>query len=190
MQALRPARTSARIACVVLCLLLAAAAPAAHAEINAAASDGFLIVHSARIDAAPTRIYALLPAIGRWWSSSHTYSGDAANLTLDPEAGGCFCERWKDGSIAHGRVILALRDQLLRIDTALGPLQSKAVTGVLSFQLVPEGKATVLTLAYRVNGASASALDKDAPAVDRVLGEQFARFVRLVETGKPDPPAP
>jgi len=176
---------------IALCLLLAAAAPAAaHAEINAAASDGFLIVHSARIDAAPARIYALLPAIGRWWGSSHTYSGDAANLTLDPEAGGCFCERWKDGSIAHGRVILALRDQLLRIDTALGPLQSKAVTGVLSFQLVPDGKATVLTLAYRANGASASALDKDASAVDRVLGEQFARFVRLVETGKPDPPAP
>jgi hypothetical protein len=48
----------------------------------------------------------------------------------------------------------------------------------------------VLTLAYRANGASASALDKDAPAVDRVRGEQFARFVRLVETGKPDQPAP
>jgi len=175
---------------ILLCVLLASAASVTRAEIKAAASDSFLIVHSARIDAGPARVYALLPAIGRWWSSSHTYSGDAANLTLDAEAGGCFCERWKDGAVAHGRVILALRDQLLRIDTALGPLQSKAVTGVLSFQLVPEGKATVLTLAYRVNGASASALDKDAPAVDRVLGEQFARFVRLVETGKPDPPAP
>ncbi|HEX9278384.1 MAG TPA: ATPase [Casimicrobiaceae bacterium] len=174
----------------LLCVLLASAAWVTRAEIKATASDGFFIVHSARIDAGPTRIYALLPAIGRWWSSSHTYSGDAANLMLDAEAGGCFCERWKDGAVAHGRVILALRDQLLRIDTALGPLQSKAVTGVLSFQLVPDGKATVLTLAYRVNGASASALDKDAPAVDRVLGEQFARFVRLVETGKPDAPAP
>src|SRR5437660_4057152 len=175
----------------LLCLLLASAAPlATHAEIKAAANDGFLIVHSGRIDGGPAQIYALLPSIGRWWSSSHTYSGNAANLTLDPEAGGCFCERWKDGAVAHGRVILALRDQLLRIDTALGPLQSKAVTGVLSFQLVPDGSATVLTLTYRVNGASGSALDKDASAVDRVLGEQFARFVRLVETGKPDPPAP
>jgi uncharacterized protein YndB with AHSA1/START domain len=174
----------------LLCLLLAAAAPAAHAEVKAAATDSLLIVHSARIDAAPARIYALLPAIGRWWSSSHTYSGDAANLTLDPEAGGCFCERWKDGTVVHGRVILAMRDQMLRIDTALGPLQSKAVTGALTFQLVPDGNATVLTLTYRVNGASGSALDKDAPAVDRVLGEQFARFTRLVETGKPGAPAP
>ena len=174
----------------LLCLLLAATAPVAHAEIKAAASDGFLIVHSARIDAAPARIYALLPAIGRWWNSSHTYSGDAANLTLDPQAGGCFCERWNDGAVAHGRVILAMRDKLLRIETALGPLQSKAVTGVLTFQLAPDGNATVLTLAYRVNGSSASALDKDAPAVELVLGEQFARFTRLVETGKPDAPAP
>jgi uncharacterized protein YndB with AHSA1/START domain len=174
----------------VLCLLLATAAPAVRADVKAAASDGFLIVHSQRIDAGPARVYALLPAIGRWWSSSHTYSGDAANLTLDPQAGGCFCERWKDGAVAHGRVILAMRDQLLRIDTALGPLQSKAVAGVLSFQLVPDGNATVLTLTYRVNGASGSALDKDAPAVDRVLGEQFARLTRLVETGKPDAPAP
>ena len=172
----------------LLALLLAAVAPTVHADIKAAASDGFLLVHSARIDAGPARIYALLPAIGRWWSSSHTYSGDAANLTLDPQAGGCFCERWKDGAVAHGRVILAMRDQLLRIDTALGPLQSKAVTGVLTFQLVPDGNATVLTLAYRVNGASGSALDKDAPAVDRVLSEQFVRLTRLVETGKPDAP--
>jgi uncharacterized protein YndB with AHSA1/START domain len=176
---------------ILVCLLLASsAASVTRGEIKAAASNSFLIVHSARIDAGPARVYALLPAIGRWWSSSHTYSGDAANLTLDAEAGGCFCERWKDGAVAHGRVTLALRDQLLRIDTALGPLQSKAVTGVLSFQLAPDGKATVLTLAYSVNGASASALDKDAPAVDRVLGEQFARFVRLVETGKPDASAP
>jgi hypothetical protein len=69
-------------------------------------------------------------------------------------------------------------------------LQSKAVTGVLTFQLARDGNTTVLTLTYRVNGASASALDKDAPAVDRVLGEQFARLTRLVETGKPDAPAP
>ncbi|MDQ2962621.1 MAG: SRPBCC family protein [Pseudomonadota bacterium] len=174
----------------LFCLLFATAAPVVHADIKAAASDGFLIVHSARIDAGPAQTYALLPAIGRWWSSSHTYSGDAANLTLDPQAGGCFCERWKDGAVVHGRVILTMRDQMMRIETALGPLQSKAVTGVLTFQLVPDGNATVLTLAYRVNGASGSALDKDAPAVERVLGEQLARLVRLAETGKADASAP
>jgi len=77
-----------------------------------------------------------------------------------------------------------MRDRMLRVQTALGPLQGKAVTGVLTFQLKPEEKATVLTLSYRVSGAAASALDKDVQAVDKVLGEQFTRLVRFVETGK------
>src|SRR4029453_14613960 len=168
----------------VLFVLLLAAAPAA-AEIKSATNDGFVIVHSRRFDAAPAKAYASLPAVDRWWSSEHTYSGNAANLSLGTEAGSCFCERWKDGAVEHGRVILVIRDQLLRLQTALGPLQSRAVTGVLTFQLKPEesaGKnATVLTLTYVVNGAGASALDKIAPAVNDVLGEQFARLTGLME---------
>jgi len=81
-----------------------------------------------------------------------------------------------------------LRDQLLRLNTALGPLQGKAVTGVLSAQVKPDDKATLLTVAYRVNEAAASALDKDAPAVDRVFGEQVARLARFAATGKPTAP--
>ena len=45
-------------------------------------------------------------------------------------------------------------------------------------------------VAYR---ADAAELDRRGVAVagrERVLGEQFARFTRLVETGKPDAPAP
>ena len=160
----------------------------AHAEVKLVTSDGFFLVFTQRLEATPAQVYAALPQVDRWWSSDHTYSGDAANLSLKAEAGACFCERWKDGSVEHGTVILALRDQLLRINTALGPLQGKAVTGVLNFQVKPDNKATVLTVTFRVNGASASALDKDAPAVDKVLGEQVARLARFVETGKPAAP--
>lgn len=119
-------------------------------------------------------------------------SGSAANLSLKAEAGSCFCERWNDGTVEHGRVVMAIREQILRLQTALGPLQARAVTGVLTFQLKPEenvgGPATVLTLTYVVNGASTSALDKSAPGVNDVLGEQFARLVRFIETGKATPP--
>jgi len=157
----------------------------AYCEIQSAASDGFVIAFSQHMEAAPARIYAAFSSIDKWWSSNHTYSGDAANLSLNTEAGSCWCERWNGGSVDHGRVILAMRDKMLRVQTALGPLQGKAVTGVLTFQLKPAEKGTVLTLSYRVNGAAASALDKDAQAVNEVLGEQFARLVRFVETGKP-----
>jgi uncharacterized protein YndB with AHSA1/START domain len=156
----------------------------AHAEVKQATGDGFFLVFTQRIEALPTQVYAAFPQVDRWWSSAHTYSGDAANLSLRAEAGGRFCERWKDGSVEHGVVIMVLRDQLVRIQTALGPLQGKAVTGVLSFQVKPDDKATLLTVAYRVNGAAVNALDKDAPAVDQVLGEQITRLVRFVETGK------
>jgi hypothetical protein len=87
---------------------------------------------------------------------------------------------------------MAQRDELLRLQTALGPLQALAVTGVLTFQLKPDDNggaaATMLTLTYVVNGAGSSALDKIAPAVNDVLGEQFSRLVRFIETGKATAP--
>lgn len=175
-----------------LALVLIAAAGSARADIQAASSDGFVISYSQRIEAAPATVYAALAAVDRWWTGEHTWSGDAANLSLKAEAGSCFCERWRDGSVEHGRVVMAVRDQVLRLQTALGPLQGKALNGVLTFQLMPDAKdsaaATTLTMTYVVNGASASALDKIAPAVNEILGEQFGRLVRFIRTGKPTTP--
>jgi len=175
--------------CFARCGMLLAATLPVHAEVKSAAANGFVIVHSRRVEAPPAKVYAALPAVDRWWNAEHSYSGNAANLTLKAEAGGCFCERWPEGAVEHGRVVLAMRDQLLRLQAALGPLQARAVNGVLTFQLKPDepsgGKATLLTLTYTVNGASGSALDQSAPAVDRVLGEQFARLASYIETGKP-----
>ena len=181
-----------RLSGVCALLLLAVLPCALRAEVKSAAGDGFLIVHARRVEAVPAKVYAAMAAIDRWWNAEHSYSGNAANLSLKAEAGGCFCERWPDGEVEHGRVIMALRDRLLRLQTSLGPLQGRAVNGVLTFQLKPDdasgGKATLLTLTYTVNGASASALDQSAPAVDRVLGEQFTRLATYIETGKPVAP--
>jgi uncharacterized protein YndB with AHSA1/START domain len=156
-----------------------------HAEVRQATPDTMLIAIEARIAAPPSTVYDSIAHIERWWSSSHTYSGDAANMSLIAEPGGCFCERWKDGAVEHGRVVFAMRNQMLRVSAALGPLQAKAVNSMLTFQLKPAEGGTSLTVGYIVNGASASALDKSAPAVDGVLSEQVQRLKRLVETGKP-----
>jgi uncharacterized protein YndB with AHSA1/START domain len=162
----------------------------AHAEVKSAAGDGFVVVHTRRIEAAPAKVYAALPQIGRWWNAEHSYSGDSSNFSLKAEAGACFCERWKDGEVEHGRVLMVMRDEVFRLQTALGPLQGRAVNGVLTFQLKAEdgGKATLLTLTYTVNGASGSALDKSAPGVDHVLNDQVQRLGTYVETGKPVAP--
>jgi uncharacterized protein YndB with AHSA1/START domain len=172
-----------------MAVLAAGFSLALHGEVKTASADGFVVVQARHIDAEPAKVFAALVAIGGWWDGEHSYSGSATNMTLEPVAGGCFCERWKDGQVEHGRVIMVMRDRALRLQTALGPLQGRAVDGVLTFQLQADeasgGKATQLTLTYVVNGASGSGLDKNAPVVDGVLAEQMDRLASYIQTGTP-----
>ena len=180
--------TGRTIACTLLALGAGVAlAGPAQGEVKAAAPDGFQLAYAERIAAAPAAVYAAIGKIERWWSPEHTYSGDAANLSIAMQPGGCYCERWAGGVVEHGRVILLLRDQAVRLDAALGPLQGLAVSAVLTFALKPDEGGTAVAVGYRVNGSSASALDKLAGAVDGVVGTQVQRLKRLVETGKPGP---
>jgi uncharacterized protein YndB with AHSA1/START domain len=111
-----------------------------------------------------------------WWPSDHTWSGAAANLSLSAEAGGCFCERWAEGSAEHGRVVMSRPAQLLRLRAALGPLQEMGVAGVLTIALTAKGDGSEAVVTYRVSGDASHALDKLAPIVDQVLGMQFGNF--------------
>lgn len=161
----------------------------ANAEVGEAGADHFLVGFSAHVEAPPAKVYVALSEVARWWSAEHTWSGESANLSLKAEAGGCFCERWAGGSAEHGRVVMAVKNELLRLDAALGPLQEYAVNGVLTFTLKPTDEDTTeLDVDYRVNGSSASALDQLAPAVDAVLALQIDRLLRYVDTGKADAP--
>jgi uncharacterized protein YndB with AHSA1/START domain len=165
------------------------ASGSAQAEVTQAAADGFVIRMVAAVQARPDAIWAALVQPARWWSSEHTWSGKAANLRLDATAGGCWCERWAEGSAEHGRVIMAVPNTMLRLEAALGPLQERALNGVLTVRIGDaEGDSRRLELEYHVNGASASGLDAFAPDVDGVLALQFARLQRYIESGDPEPP--
>jgi len=175
---------------LVLALVIGAmaAAPVA-AEVKEAASDGFSLVYKRTLDVPLQKVYAAIPAVDRWWNGDHTFSGSAANLSLGPNAGDCFCERWKDktgrdNSVRHGVVLMAIHDQALRIEGALGPLQGMGVNAVLSIGTRSEGATTVLTMAYQVSGRAASGLDKLATDVDAVLNEQFTRLGNFAATGR------
>ncbi|MET0231308.1 MAG: hypothetical protein ABW186_10290 [Rhodanobacteraceae bacterium] len=170
-------------------LALLALAPLAHAEVKESSADGFFLGYEGAVAAPTAKAYADIVQIAKWWNSEHTYSGKSVNLTLKPDAGGCFCERWKDGSVEHGEVLMAMPGKVLRLRTALGPLQERALTGILTFWLRNDDSATTLTVEYRVNGATASGLDQLAPSVDEVLGEQVARLRRYIATGNPEAPA-
>ena len=165
---------------------------AAHAEVKQSAADGFLLAYSVPVAATPAKAWTELAQVQHWWSDEHTWSGKDANLSLQPTAGGCFCERWPQGSAEHGHVVMALPERLLRLDAVLGPLQEFALKGMLSIWIKAgeDGKSAVFDVEYRVNGAAASGLDQLAPQVDAVLGAQIGRLQRYVDTGHPDEPAP
>ncbi|HEX5124712.1 MAG TPA: hypothetical protein VFV97_15830 [Rhodanobacteraceae bacterium] len=174
---------------IAFALALTVFAPLAQAEVKESSGDAFFLVYEGAVAAPTAKAYADIVQIGKWWDSEHTYSGKSVNLTLKPDAGGCFCERWKDGSVEHGEVLMAMPGKMLRLRTALGPLQERALTGILTFFLKNEDSATTLTVEYRVNGASTSGLDQLAPNVDEVLGAQVDRLRRYIATGSPEPSA-
>jgi uncharacterized protein YndB with AHSA1/START domain len=166
-------------------LIGAASSRPAAAEVKRSAPDGMISVHQVVVAARPDLVYGALVQVGKWWAPAHTWSGSAASLSLVPRAGGCFCETWPGGSAEHGRVVMARPNQLLRVRAALGPLQELALAGTLTWELAGEGTSTRMTVTYRVSGDSLHGLDKLAPAVDAVIGEQTARLKKFVETGSP-----
>jgi len=164
-------------------VLLACALPA-QAEVLKAERAGFDIRFTRDIAAPPAAVWPKVVQVGRWWSDEHTFSGAARNLTIDAKAGGCFCERWGANSVEHARVIFASPPHTLRLQGSLGPLQDMAAVSIMTFTLSPQGAGTRLTLTYRVASAFSDMTDL-APAVDGVLGQQFARLARYAETGAP-----
>ncbi len=137
--------------------------------------------------AAPEDVWKAIVQLPRWWSSQHTYSGQASNLSLDAQAGGCWCERWGDGqSVQHGQVVLVQPGRVIRVFAGLGPLQELAVQGVLTIVTAAQEGKTVLRMTYRVSGDASAGLDKLAPVVDQVIGVQYRRLKALAETGKAD----
>jgi uncharacterized protein YndB with AHSA1/START domain len=161
--------------------VLAVAAPAA-AEVKSVTANGFEVASMATIAAPPDRVYAALGEVGRWWSPSHTFSKDAANLSLELRAGGCFCERLKDGgSVQHLQVVYAAPGAGLRLRGALGPLQAEGVDGALSWSLKPAGGGTSVAQSYVVGGYIRAGMEQWAPRVDRVLDEQLQRLKAYVE---------
>jgi uncharacterized protein YndB with AHSA1/START domain len=160
------------------------------AEVTDKAATGFTSVHHLTIKAPPSEVYgALTDRIGQWWDAAHSYSGAAANFSMDARAGGCFCERLPGGgSVEHMRVVFADPGRMLRLNGGLGPLQSIGVAGAMSFTLSETGQGTRLDYRYVVGGHYEDGLDTLAEPVDRVQLGQLQRLKRYVETGTPELP--
>lgn len=179
-----------RTAIAALLFAVVFAPLSAHGEVTSAGPGAFLIEAEAEVAASPEQTWRALGRLPRWWSSPHTYSGDASNLSLDVRAGGCWCERWPGGqSVEHGRVVLVMEHEgvrTLRMVAALGPLQSMGVNGVLTYTVEPHANGAKITMTYRVSGDPGLSLNQVAPLVDQVMMEQFARLARFSASGSPE----
>lgn len=168
---------------IVLLAALCAASPIA-AEVVRRGDTHFTVEHRMTVAADADRVWAMIGQPARWWSARHSWSGDAANLSMEMRPGGCFCERLSGGGVEHARIVYLDRGRLLRLSGALGPLQSSGASGALTIELAPaDDGATQLTMRYAVNGDAGVPVATLAPMVDGVIGEQALRLKKAVETG-------
>jgi hypothetical protein len=167
-----------RLASFALVLVALLPSGRAHAEVKDASASGFTIENSRVVAADSAAAWkALVRDVDRWWPKDHSWWGKASTLTLEPKAGGCFCEIADDRGGArqaeHMRVTFAEPGKLLRMVGGLGPLQGMGLHGVLEFRLAPEGEGTRITLWYRAGGYVPDDLSKLAPVVDKVQAQQL-----------------
>lgn len=156
---------------------------------NAAVSDrsahGFTSAHELRINASPERVFqAFTIELSQWWNAEHSYSGEASNFYLETKAGGCFCERLAEGSVEHMRLVFVDAPTKIRMQGALGPLQTMGVAGHMEFEFADDSGTTLLRYRYVVGGYYAGGLDTLADAVDQVQLGQLLRLKLYVETGR------
>jgi uncharacterized protein YndB with AHSA1/START domain len=165
---------------LIVALLVLLSPALALPEVKQGAPDGALIEHRFQIAATPTVAWQTLVHPERWWPADHTWSGVPTNLSLAPEAGGCFCERWDRASAEHARIVMSRPGELLRMRGSLGPLQEIALTGVLTVSLAPRDGGTEAVVTYGLSGDPSHKLDGFIAVVDQVIGLQFGNFARAV----------
>jgi hypothetical protein len=161
----------------------------AGAEVVDTTPSGFLIRHDVNVGATTEASWKALIDAGSWWNSDHTFSGNAANLSIDARPGGCFCEKLANGGgVSHMTVVFVSPGTVLRMTGGLGPLQGSGLAGSMTWRIVPSPPFAKIEVSYSVGGYMQGGFDKMAPAVNAVLGEQLARLKTFIETGKPVAP--
>lgn len=181
-------RKSWMIAAALAGSLLSGASPAG-AEVSLQSDAGFIISLSAETAASKDAVWKMLVTPAKWWANEHTWSGDAANLYIDSQATGCFCEKLpkpadapaeqRMGSAEHMHIVFADPQRgILRMKGGLGPLQGEPVDGIWTIELKPGADGgTVIVWDYAVSGLMRLKGGDIAPAVDQVMSQQLAGLV-------------
>ncbi len=147
---------------------------------------GFVVEHKVELQTGAKSAYDAFANVGAWWSSAHSFSGDAKNIAIDAKPGGCWCETLPGGGfVKHMDIVHAAPGSMLVFSGGLGPLQFMGVAGSMTVSFQTAKNATTVTLHYDVGGRDDKDFAEISKAVDGVLAEQVARYAKFVKTGKP-----
>jgi len=168
--------------CGIVAAAIAGAGLTARAAVVDAGATGFTVKIVQHIVAPPAKVFSTAIAIGTWWGADHSYSGVAANITIDPRPGGCWCEKLLNGGgVKHMEVVFVDPGKLLRFTGGLGPMQAMAATGSLTWEFKAAGDGTDLTWTYAVTGYQPGGFQQLAPVVDGVLASQLTNLKTVAE---------
>ena len=167
---------------LILAATLSLFAMPAAAEVVERHADGFTLRFEIAMETTPEDLLGSLGEIGKWWDGAHSYSGDAANMTLVLQPDGCFCEALPNGTaFEHGRVVSLDPATGVLLNAPLGPLKASATKADLRFGWAAANRGWTVVMTFVVEGPGLGAF---ADPVDGVMGGAFARYVRYVEYGE------
>ncbi|MEO5721938.1 MAG: ATPase [Chthoniobacterales bacterium] len=160
--------------------------PAARAKVVSQSATGFVIAHETDVAVNPKAAYEAFVQISAWWSDAHSFSGAAKNISIEPKAGGCWCETLAEGgSVRHMTVVHANPGVVLVFSGGLGPLHFMGVAGSMKVSFKVQNNGTQVSIAYAVGGHDPDNFQAIAKAVDGVLGEQMKRYGDFASSGQP-----
>ena len=159
------------------------------AEVTEVSTNGFTVSHTVNSPASPQQSWTTMTRhIDSWWDPEHSWSGDAKNLYITLEAGGCFCERLpadaqsEAGGVEHLHIIYNNPPQELRFDGALGPLQSMNLHGRMIWTVAPAESGSSITFTYMLTGVLEGGFEGLSQGVDGVIGLQLNRLAQRLAT--------
>lgn len=182
-------RNAVSVTLILAALAVVTDTEPARAEVVDAEAAGFTTVSEATIRAPRDVVWrSAIAEIDRWWSSSHTVSGEASRLSIDARPQGCFCEDLGDGAgVTHLVVTMVNPRVVLRLTGGLGPLGLMGVNGNMTWEFSDDEEGTLVKFTYAVGGYRPGGLDSLAAPVDGVIGEALRRLKTYTETGDAEP---
>ena len=158
------------------------AGSSAYANVESTGTNGFIVANTVEVAAPASQAWdALVSNVDQWWPKDHSWWN--GTFTIEPQAGGCFCEVSGARSAEHLRVSFVDPEQRLVMTGGLGPLQSMGMYGALDWQFTqPSPEQTTITLRYHVQGFSENGYAELAPVVDKVQAIQLNALANYLKS--------